>query len=47
MSQDPTDLAYDEYFSTGIDPTGGDIGPDFDPVTGEFFDDEEEYFPED
>lgn len=28
MSQDHTQEALDEYYSTGIDPTGGDIGPD-------------------
>ena len=30
MSRDHTQEALDEYYSTGIDPTGGDIGPDFD-----------------
>ena len=30
-----TDLAWEEYLSTGIDPTGGELGPDFDPETGE------------
>ena len=35
-----TDPAYEEYLSTGSDPTGGDptggeLGPDFDPETGE------------
>ena len=30
MSRDHTQEAYDEYYSTGIDPTGGEIGPDFD-----------------
>jgi len=28
MSRDHSQEAYDEYFSTGVDPTGGDIGPD-------------------
>ncbi len=28
MSRDHTQEALDEYYSTGIDPTGGDIGPD-------------------
>lgn len=42
MDRDGTDQAYDEYFTTGIDPTGGDIGPDFDTETGEFFDEQEE-----
>ena len=32
---DYTDPAYEEYLSTGIDPTGGELGPDFDPETGE------------
>lgn len=30
-----TDQAWEEYLSTGIDPTGGELGPDFDPETGE------------
>ena len=30
-----TDPAWEEYLSTGIDPTGGKLGPDFDPETGE------------
>lgn len=28
------DEAWEEYMSTGIDPTGGELGPDFDPATG-------------
>lgn len=28
MSRDHTQEALDEYYSTGIDPTGGEIGPD-------------------
>lgn len=36
------DLAYEEYLSTGIDPTGGELGPDFDPETGEPIEDDEE-----
>lgn len=35
MQQDNFDPAWDEYLSTGIDPTGGALGPDFDPETGE------------
>ena len=31
-------LEWDEYLATGIDPTGGCIGPDFDPETGEYLD---------
>ena len=27
------DEAWEEYMSTGIDPTGGELGPDFDPET--------------
>ena len=27
------DEAWEEYMSTGIDPTGGELGPDFDPAT--------------
>lgn len=34
MCSDPTDPAWEEYMSTGIDPTGGELGPDFDPGTG-------------
>ena len=32
---DSADAAWEEYLSTGIDPTGGELGPDFDPETGE------------
>lgn len=35
-------IAWDEYMSTGIDPTGCDQGPDFDPVTGICLDELEE-----
>lgn len=35
-----TDPAYEEYLSTGIDPTGGELGPGFDPNTGEPIDDD-------
>ena len=41
MSRDHTQEAYDEYYSTGGDPTGGEIGPDFDPETGEELPEEE------
>ncbi len=34
--------AWEMYLSTGIDPTGGDIGPDFDPETGEYLQDDDE-----
>lgn len=37
---DPEDQAWQEYMSTGIDPTGGELGPDFDPETGEPLDNE-------
>lgn len=30
-------IAWDEYMETGIDPTGGDLGPDFDIETGRYF----------
>lgn len=33
---------WDEYMCTGIDPTGGYLGPDFDPETGRYLDDIEE-----
>lgn len=41
MSRDNTQEAYDEYYSSGVDPTGGDIGPNFDPETGEELPEEE------
>ena len=34
MGRDFTQETWDEYMSTGIDPTGGELGPDFDPATG-------------
>ena len=36
------DESWDYYLSTGVDPTGGRLGPDFDPDTGEYIDDEAE-----
>ena len=36
---------WDEYLATGIDPTGGSIGPDFNPETGEYIDDVESDAP--
>ncbi len=47
MSRDHTQEAYDEYYSTGVDPTGGEIGPDFDPENQQYYDeldDEEKAF---
>ena len=41
MSSDWNDPVYDEYLSTGIDPTGGDIGPDFDLVEDDMFEEED------
>ena len=41
MSRDHTQEAYDEYYSTSVDPTGGEIGPGFDPETGEVLPEEE------
>ena len=35
-------LEWDEYLATGIDPTGGRLGQDFDPETGEYIDDIED-----
>lgn len=35
-----SDASWDEYLATGIDPTGGRIRPDFDPDTGEYYEDE-------
>ena len=38
MSRDHTQEALDEYYSTGIDPTGGEIGPDeLDETEQEFY----------
>lgn len=42
MSPDHTQEALDEYFTTGIDPTGGELGPDFDPETGRLLSEIEE-----
>ena len=36
-----SDPAWDEYLSTGNDPTGGELGPDFDPETGEPLEEDE------
>ena len=36
-----TDPAWEEYLSTGIDPTGGELGPDFDPETDEPLEEDE------
>ena len=36
------DAAWEEYLSTGIDPTGGELGPDFDPETGRLLSEIEE-----
>ncbi|MBQ9184492.1 MAG: 3'-5' exonuclease [Bacteroidales bacterium] len=42
MTRDHTQEAFDEYYTTGIDPTGGAIGPDFDPETGLELEDDDE-----
>ena len=42
MSRDHTQEALDEYYTTGIDPSGGEIGPDFNPETGEYQDELDE-----
>ena len=34
--------ALDEYYTTGVDPTGGEIATDFDPESGEYLDDLDE-----
>lgn len=45
MKEDP---AWDEYMSTGIDPTGGKLGPDFNTESGEYYEEQETYInPED
>lgn len=41
LEDDERDAAWEEYLSTGIDPTGGELGPDFDPETGEDLPEEE------
>ena len=44
MSRDHTQEALDEYYSTGIDPTGGDIGPDeLDETEQEFYAEQSEF----
>lgn len=40
MSRDHTQEALDEYYSTGIDPTGGHIDPSFDPDAGDYLEEE-------
>lgn len=34
LEDDERDAAWEEYMSTGIDPTGGELGPNFDPASG-------------
>ena len=46
IQYDHTQEAWDEYMSTGIDPTGGELGPDFDPDTGRPLDEYQEEEPE-
>lgn len=36
------DISWQMYLCTGEDPTGGDLGPDFDPVTGEYINESED-----
>ena len=36
------DVSWDYYLATGEDPTGGMLGPDFDPEIGEYHDDEKD-----
>lgn len=33
------DISWQIYLCTGEDPTGGGLGPDFDPETGEYIED--------
>lgn len=40
MSHDPTQDAIDEYYSTGIDPTGGEIADDLDEQEVAFYEEE-------
>lgn len=42
MSRDHTQEALDEYYTTGIDPTGGEIGPDYNPESSEYQDELDE-----
>ena len=46
IQYDHTQEAWDEYMSTGIAPTGGELGPDFDPDTGRPLDEYQEDEPE-
>lgn len=46
MDRDFTQEAWDEYLSTGIDPTGGELGANFNPDTGRPLDEYQEDEPE-
>lgn len=41
IAMDHTDPAWEEYLSTGKDPTGGELEPDFDPETDEPLEEDE------
>lgn len=41
MSTEPIDPAWEEYLSTGIDPTGGDLDTDAEDTDCESSDDDE------
>lgn len=44
MSRDHTQEALDEYYSTGIDPTGGEICPDdLDETEQAFYEEQSEF----
>ena len=44
MSRNHTQEALDEYYSTGIDPTGGEIGPDdLDETEQDFYAEQSEF----
>lgn len=44
MSRNHTQEALDEYYSTGIDPTGGEIGPDeLDETEQAFYEEQSEF----
>ena len=44
MSLNHTQEALDEYYSTGIDPTGGEIGPDeLDETEQAFYEEQSEF----
>ena len=43
MNRDHTQEALDEYYTTGIDPTGGEIADDLDEQEVAFYEEEKEH----